>query len=268
MAIMPLRFEFYCNGGEKTLRFTHDIPQQLVRQSQLSGGGGAYDDRFMGAVAPILKARAQACQDASSAWLQERFMLLLSDSGCRDLGGRVGCAPWQLRTTPVRSWVARTREGVGSSGNFMLLLDPGRHGSGCLRRSWAPVATSCCCWILGVMVLGVCDGPGLQCLLLLAGSWVSLVLGVMVLGVMVLGVMVLGVMVLGVMVLGVMVLGVMVLGVMVLGVMVLGVMVLGVMVLGVCDGPRCLRWSWAPVLAAAACQILGVMVLGVCNRPV
>lgn len=58
------------NGGEKTLRFMHDIPQQLVRQSELSGGGGTYDDRFMGAVAPILKARAQACQDASSAWCE------------------------------------------------------------------------------------------------------------------------------------------------------------------------------------------------------
>ncbi len=67
---MPIRFEFYCNGGEKTLRFMHDIPQDLVRQSQLSGGGSAYDDQIVATVAPIVKARAQACRDASGAWCE------------------------------------------------------------------------------------------------------------------------------------------------------------------------------------------------------
>ena len=67
MATVPVRFEFYCDGGENTLRFVHDIPQEVVGSSQLVGEHGAYDDAFMKAVTPILKARAQACQDASGA---------------------------------------------------------------------------------------------------------------------------------------------------------------------------------------------------------
>ncbi|KAK4059583.1 hypothetical protein Purlil1_14338 [Purpureocillium lilacinum] len=66
MATVPVRFEFYCEGGTEQLTFVHDIPQELVRRSHLMRENGAYDDRFMAAVTPILKARAKACQDASS----------------------------------------------------------------------------------------------------------------------------------------------------------------------------------------------------------
>ncbi|PWI64605.1 hypothetical protein PCL_09499 [Purpureocillium lilacinum] len=66
MATVPVRFEFYCDGGTEQLNFVHDIPQELLRRSHLTRENGAYDDRFMAAVTPILKARAKDCQDASS----------------------------------------------------------------------------------------------------------------------------------------------------------------------------------------------------------
>lgn len=70
MATLPVRFEFYCNGGEETLNFVHDIPHELVRQSQFVGEGNAYDNCFLAAVTPVLKARAQACQDASGTFCE------------------------------------------------------------------------------------------------------------------------------------------------------------------------------------------------------
>lgn len=66
MATVPVRFEFYCDGGTEQLNFVHDIPQELLRRSHLTRENGAYDDRFMAAVTPILKVRAKDCQDASS----------------------------------------------------------------------------------------------------------------------------------------------------------------------------------------------------------
>ncbi|OAQ60799.1 MYND finger domain-containing protein [Purpureocillium lilacinum] len=45
MSTAPVRFEFHCDGGQKTLRFVHAIPKELVCRSQLVGDKSGSDVR-------------------------------------------------------------------------------------------------------------------------------------------------------------------------------------------------------------------------------
>lgn len=66
MDTAPVRFEFHCDGGQKTLRFVHAIPKELVCRGQLVGDKNGTDGRFLETVTSILKSRERDCQEASS----------------------------------------------------------------------------------------------------------------------------------------------------------------------------------------------------------
>ncbi|KAL8367271.1 hypothetical protein RB599_010320 [Gaeumannomyces hyphopodioides] len=66
MATRRVRFEFYCDGAPDSLKFTHEVPEDLVTTRAQAQQDVEYQRRFGSALVPIMKEHEATCRAASS----------------------------------------------------------------------------------------------------------------------------------------------------------------------------------------------------------
>ncbi|KAL8377052.1 hypothetical protein RB595_007946 [Gaeumannomyces hyphopodioides] len=66
MATRRVRFEFYCDGAPDSLKFTHEVPEDLVTTRAQAQQDVEYQGRFGSALVPIVKEHEATCRAASS----------------------------------------------------------------------------------------------------------------------------------------------------------------------------------------------------------